>query len=188
MIRIRSQASAPQPPRDASQQPSRQRRTMEDPAARTMEDPAARTMKEASRPSPSPTEDTKALCGAITPGAEGLPSSVPDAHLPNARLPPCGGPSPPFACSRVLMPRAAAPYPDPRSDGRGSFPPLARLRRSWKVMRVCSLRPGGERGSREIRPGTSGGTLSSWRVVSGRGRDAVREVRREQGGGGGRMG
>eukprot|EP01045_Picozoa_sp_COSAG04_P052348 COSAG04_NODE_22263_length_358_cov_0.583012_1_plen_58_part_10 len=26
-------------------------------------------------------EDTKAPCGAITPGAEGLPSSVPDAHL-----------------------------------------------------------------------------------------------------------
>ena len=187
MIRIRSQASAPQPPRDASQQPSRQRRTMEDPAAHTMEDPAARTMKEASRPSPSPTEDTKALCGAITSGAEGLPSSVPDAHLPNARLPPCGGPSPPFACSRVLMPRAAAPCPDPRSDGRGSFPPLARLRRSWKVMRVCSLRPGGERGSRSGR-GRVAAHSRPWRVVSGRGRDAVREVRREQGGGGGRMG
>ena len=98
-------------------------------------------MKEASRPSPSPTEDTKALCGAITPGAEGLPSSVPDAHLPNARLPPCGGPSPPFACSRVLMPRAAAPYPDPRSDGRGSFPPLARLRRSLKVCASALFAP-----------------------------------------------
>ena len=102
-----------QPAGNTPQQPSRQRRTMEDPAARTMEDPARR------RPL---AEDTKAPCGAITPGAEGLPSSVPDAHLPNARLPPCGGPSPPCACPRGLTPRATTPCPDPRSDGRGGAP------------------------------------------------------------------
>ena len=58
------------------------------------------------------------------------------------------------------------PVPRPAVGWPGQLPSAARLRRSWKVLRVCSLRPGGERGSGGIRPGTSGGTLSSWRGVS----------------------
>ena len=69
-----------------------------------MEDPARRRPLAEDTKALSLAEDTKALCVAITPGAEGLPSSVPDAHLPNARLPPCGGPSPPCACPRGLTP------------------------------------------------------------------------------------
>ena len=84
-----------------------------------MEDPAHRPLA----------EDTKALCAAITPGAEGLPSSVPDAHLPNARLPPCGGPSQALAAVRshetsgrpVVIHLAAGSHTAPLSVGPGGL-------------------------------------------------------------------